>query len=151
MYSANWHRRKNWGWATISKIGGDKRRTLTSAKSAVTYEGTTVFCALSATHLCRKRGSTPTVGSSRIKSSGSCIRATAKDTRRCWPPLQSERNSSANGKFEGFVTVRRSETQGKWKNLSNLFGIGDAPCASYERTRVCVVTGWSVLENQLEK
>ena len=33
-------------------------------------------------------GSTPTVGSSRIKSSGLCRRDTANDTLRCCPPLK---------------------------------------------------------------
>lgn len=39
------------------------------------------------THLWRSSGSTPTVGSSKIKSSGSCMSATANETLRCWPPL----------------------------------------------------------------
>ena len=71
-------------------------------------------CMSSDTHLCRKSGSTPTVGSSRIKSSGSCIRATAKDTRRCWPPLQSENNSVvSNGKLDDFASVhsKRKENE----------------------------------------
>ena len=33
------------------------------------------------------RGSTPTVGSSRMRSGGSCNIATANDTLLCWPPL----------------------------------------------------------------
>uniref|UniRef100_A0A1B0B3D0 Uncharacterized protein n=1 Tax=Glossina palpalis gambiensis TaxID=67801 RepID=A0A1B0B3D0_9MUSC len=38
--------------------------------------------------LCLSKGSTPTVGSSKINNSGSCKRATANDTRLCWPPLR---------------------------------------------------------------
>jgi len=38
-------------------------------------------------HLSLSKGSTPTVGSSRISSSGSWRRATQNDTRRIWPPL----------------------------------------------------------------
>ena len=35
---------------------------------------------------CLRSGSTPTVGSSRMSSSGSWSSAAARDARRCWPP-----------------------------------------------------------------
>ena len=40
------------------------------------------------TYLFRNTGSTPTVGSSRIKSSGLCNSETANDTLLCCPPLK---------------------------------------------------------------
>lgn len=39
------------------------------------------------THFCLSIGSTPTVGSSRISSSGLCTMAAARETRLCCPPL----------------------------------------------------------------
>lgn len=39
-------------------------------------------------HLSMSNGSSPTVGSSRIRILGSWINVTAIDTRRCWPPLE---------------------------------------------------------------
>lgn len=39
-------------------------------------------------YLARRTGSTPTVGSSRMTKGGFWSRATAKDTRRCCPPLE---------------------------------------------------------------
>lgn len=58
------------------------------------------------TYLCLSKGSTPTVGSSRISSSGSCMRATAKDTRLCWPPLQStEKSDPKPGRSHSFLSA----------------------------------------------
>lgn len=45
-----------------------------------------VICTRWSQIFCRRTGSTPTVGSSKIKSSGSAKRAAAKDTLLCWPP-----------------------------------------------------------------
>lgn len=39
-------------------------------------------------YLARNTGSSPTVGSSNMRSSGSCTNAAAKDTLLCCPPLQ---------------------------------------------------------------
>jgi hypothetical protein len=38
-------------------------------------------------YFCLSNGSTPTVGSSRMSSSGLCTMAAARETRLCWPPL----------------------------------------------------------------
>lgn len=53
-----------------------------------------------------KIGSKPTVGSSRIKSSGLWIKAAAKDTLLCWPPL---------------ISLIRRFSGGNWSNSERNF------------------------------
>uniref|UniRef100_A0A1A9ZZ72 Uncharacterized protein n=1 Tax=Glossina pallidipes TaxID=7398 RepID=A0A1A9ZZ72_GLOPL len=48
------------------------------------------------------KGSTPTVGSSKINNSGLCTRATANDTRLCWPPLRFFTKRLPDGKSKNF-------------------------------------------------
>lgn len=85
-----------------------------------------------ATYFWRTMGSTPTVGSSRISSGGRCRRATAKDTRRCCPPLQQGIRQgirqgqlpgqggvgAANGRQGGRPTYLRSQTSRSWPGRS---------------------------------
>lgn len=56
------------------------------------------------TYLCLRSGSTPTVGSSRMRSSGSCISATAKDTRLCCPPLH-QQNEKWDTKLKPIIGI----------------------------------------------
>lgn len=49
-------------------------------------------CMPSGTYLALSTGSTPTVGSSRMSSSGFWSRAAPRDTLRLWPPLRQRKN-----------------------------------------------------------
>lgn len=49
-------------------------------------------------YLARKTGSTPTVGSSRIRSCGFWSRAAPSETRRRWPPLNKVNKKGRNGR-----------------------------------------------------
>src|SRR5438445_531773 len=55
------------------------------------------------TYLRRSSGSTPTVGSSRIKSCGLCSKATAKEVRLCCPPLNWRISESSDGSRRNLI------------------------------------------------
>ena len=52
---------------------------------------------------CLKSGSTPTVGSSRMRSSGSWRSAAASEARRCWPPDSLPTNRFSGGRSKKLI------------------------------------------------
>ena len=65
------------------------------------------------TNFSRRRGSTPTVGSSRINNWGCWRRAQANDTRRCWPPLKTKASNLKKRERTNLSWEIRFDREGK--------------------------------------
>lgn len=79
-------------------------------------------------YLALSTGSTPTVGSSRIRSSGFCSRAAPRDTRRLWPPLGHPGGGGKKGQRSSQLNLRHKTAGPGCFILSfiTLFHIGGA-------------------------
>jgi len=92
------------------------------------------------TYLALRMGSTPTVGSSRISSSGFCSRAAPRDTRRFWPPLWPTHTGNREGSK---VNRGGGESRRDLQVCFDVDGRGD--------TRCCVHNVCHVMSQQFQQ